>query len=125
MPISTEDCRKFIVEFQSRNPQIEQTRFGGELDAEAQAALTVPKNWKRQTKVRPDSATDSHDPVKTYMTYGEGLPVNRFAEGQVKVDAKTIAWERRFDCQPFEGQVAYLILETHDGDLIFGDYVSD
>ena len=36
-----------------------------------------------------------------------------------------IMWERRFDCQPFDGQVAYLILETHNGGLLFGEYVGD
>ena len=51
--------------------------------------------------------------------------MNRHAEGQTRVDAGEIAWERRFDCQPFEGGIAYLILETHDGKLLFADYVGD
>lgn len=125
MAISTDDCRKFIVEFQKRNPQIENARFDGELDDEARAALVNPKNWKRQHKVRPSSATADHDPIEIYDVYLDGEPVNGYAEGQGEIDAKHIAWERRFDCAPFDGQVAYLILETHDGKLLYGEYVGD
>lgn len=125
MPISTEDCRKFITEFQKRNPQIEQARFDNELDKEALAALANPRNWKRQHKVRPSAQTNDHDPIDVYNVYLDGEPVNRYAEAQGEIDASEIAWERRFDCAPFDGQVAYLILEMHDGTLLFGDYVGD
>ena len=125
MTISTDDCRKFITDFQKSNPRIEQARFDGELDEEALAALVDPKNWKPQHKVRPASLTDEHEPMESYGVYRDGEDVNRYAEPQDRIDAAQIAWERRFDCQPFEGQVAYLILETHDGKLIFGEYVGD
>lgn len=125
MTISTDDCRRFITDFQKRNPQIEQTRFDGEIDEGTLAALVDPKNWKRQHKVRPSSQTDGHEPMDSYGVYRDGEDVNRYAEPQTRISASEIAWERRFDCQPFEGQVAYLILETHNGGLLFGEYVGD
>ena len=125
MTTSTDDCRKFITDFQKRNPQIEDARFGGELDEEALAALADPKNWKRQHKIRPSSQTDEHEPVTYYGVYVDGKEVNRHAEHHIRVNASLIAWERRFDCTPFDGQVAYLILETHKGRLLFGEYVGD
>ena len=123
MTISTDDCRRFITDFQKRNPQIEQARFDGEIDEEALAALTDPKNWKRQHKVRPSSATNEHEPKASYGVYVDGLDVDRYAKHQARIDADMIMWERRFDCQPFDGQVAYLILETNNGGLLFGEYV--
>ena len=63
MPVTTQDCRQFIIDFQRRNPQIEETRYEDELDDEARAALLDPKNWKRQHKVKPHSQTDEHDPM--------------------------------------------------------------
>ena len=125
MTISTDDCRSFIADFQKRNPQIEQARYDGELDEEALTALTDPNNWKRQHKVRPSSNTDEHEPKTSYGVYIDGLDVNRHAEHHARIVANEIAWERRFDCAPFDGQVAYLILETHDGSLLFGEYVGD
>ena len=125
MTISTDDCRRFITDFQKRNPQIERARFDGELNEEALAALADPKNWKRQHKVRPASLTDGREPVDSYGVYRDGEAVNRYAEHQTRISASEIAWERRFDCQPFDGQVAYLILETHNGGLLFGQYVGD
>lgn len=125
MAITTADCRKFIADFQKRNPQIEQARFDGDLDEEAQAALADPKNWKRQHKVRPSAETNDHEPMTSYGIYIDGRDVNRYAEHHARIVANEIAWERRFDCAPFDGQVAYLILETHDGKLLYGEYVGD
>lgn len=125
MTVSTEDCRKFIVNFQKRNPHIEQTRFGGELDEEAVREIENPKNWKRQHKVNPSSETNDHDPVEVYTVYIDGVPVNRHAEGQAKISADKIIWERRFNCEPFDGQIAYLVLETYEGKLLMGNYVGD
>ncbi len=124
---STANCREFIVNFQIENPQIEEARFG-EMDGESLEALHNPNNWKRIYKVRPDSETDMHEPREDdYSVYTDGCIINRHAETEYKtyLAPKDVAWERRFECKPFDGQVAYLILEKHDGTLVFGPYVGD
>ena len=124
MSIDTAACRRFVADFQKRNPQIEDMRFD-ELEPAQHEMLADPKNWRRQHKVRPSASTDQHEPRTCYGVYADGQPVNDYAEHQTSTDAAGIAWERRFDCKPFDGQVAYLILETHDGQLLFGEYVGD
>ena len=126
MTKTTNDCRAFIVDFQRRNPQIEEARFGAdEIDAEARAALTNPTNWRRQSKCRPSADTDFRDAKSSYGVYVDGQPVNRHADHQSRIAASEVAWERRFDCKPFDGQVTYLVLETHDGRLLFSEHVGD
>lgn len=126
MPKTTEDCRAFIADFQDRNPQIEEMRFSkDQMTVEVRAALLKPSNWCRQSKCRPSADTDFRDAKSSYGVYLDGHPVNRYAEHQMRIDASEVAWERRFDCKPFDGQVAYLVLETPDGKLMFGEYVGD
>jgi phosphomannomutase len=117
--VTTDDCRNFIVEFQKRNPAIEQTRFGEEIDDEAVDNLTKPSAWKRQYKIRPDGDENY------FRCYIDGGKINRYAEPQAKIPITDVAWVRRFDCDGFNGQVAYEIYEMKDGSLVYGDYVGD
>jgi hypothetical protein len=118
MRVSTDDCRKFIVAFETANPQLEAARFTDEWDSDQRAALLIFSNWKREHKIRPPKD-------ETYSVYVEGQEINRYAEAAAKIASSEIAWERKFNCCPFEGQVAYLVLEKHDGTLLLGNYVGD
>lgn len=123
--IDTNLCRKFIVQFQKTNPHIEHARFGGSLSHEDKQALLNEKNWKRRSKVKPYASTSTHMPMDVYSIYVNGRAVNKYAEPHSKISASEIAWERQFTCDYFEDQVSYLILEKHDGTLLFGDFVGD
>lgn len=125
MKIDTAACRQFIADFHARNPQIEQTRFGDDLDEEGLALLADPANWKREHRLRPLSEAQGHDPMLRYRVYKDGEPVNERAEAQCSATGALIAWEHRLTCKPFEGQVAYLVLEDFFGRLLMGDYVGD
>ena len=125
MTISAADCRQFIAEFHGRNPQIEQARFGGDLGEEELALLADPANWKREHRLRPLSEAQGHDPVLCYRVYKDGEPVNEHAEPQCSATGALIAWEHRLTCKPFEGRVAYLVLEDYFERLLLGDHVGD
>lgn len=121
MPVTTEQCRAFIADFEKRNPQIEEARFGSggdEEDDEVQAATCNPKNWKRLHKTRPEQDFP-------YMFYVDGQSVNYYAEPSTSISESEIAWVRGFTCVPSEGQIGYLVLEKHDGTLLLGNYIGD
>ena len=125
--ITTDDCKKFIVEFHKKNPQLEKVRFGitdDEIDSnnedlEFLKDILLEKNWKRLFKRNPEKNFN-----ETYV-YVSGKPVNRYAEPQAKVDFNNIKCVRGFDMITAEGQIAYLVLEMKDGTLHLGDYIGD
>lgn len=125
MKIDAGACRRFIADFHRRNPQIEQARFGGELDDEDLENLADPDNWKREHRLRPYSEAQGHEVMIRYRVYKDGEPVNDDAEAQCSATGALIAWEHRLTCKPFEGQVAYLVLEDYFGRLLLGDYVGN
>lgn len=127
MTVTTEQCRAFIADFEKRNPQIEEARFydawGNNNLVEIHKMTNNPKNWKRMGKARPGCNYFSGD--GPYMIYIDGAPVNKWAEPQGRIDFSEIAWERGFNCVPLDGQVAYMVLEKHDGTLLLSDYIGD
>lgn len=123
MKIDADACRRFVADFHKRNPQIEQARWGGELVGEPLALLADPDFWKREYRLRPHSEAQGHEVMTLYQVYKDGEPVNDKAEAQGRIDAQLIAWEHRMDCQPFDGLVTYLVLETDHGQLLLGDFV--
>lgn len=125
--LTTADCKKFIVQFQKDNPNLERSRYGlGPQDdvsknPDYQFLLDVlnEKKWKRIFKTTKD--LDEHS---NYI-YINGQSFNRYAEPAGEVDYDDIQCIRGFDLESADGQIAYLILEMKDGTLRFGDYIGD
>lgn len=125
--ITTADCRKFIVSFQAKNPELERIRFGlkpsdnveSNPDYQFIKDILVEKNWKRLFKMKPDP--DEHSNV----IYVSGQMFNRFAEPISQVSWNDIKYVRGFDMVTADGQIAYLVLEMKDGTLHLGEYIGD
>jgi hypothetical protein len=117
---STADCKKFIVDFLRDTPEqvVSILTEDGFTDA-----LNV-KNWKREWKCKPGGGEGEYD---EYRIVQRGSRYNRWGDPHSckRVPASQFVAERRFDCDPFEGQFAFLVLEDANGDLHFGDYVGD
>ncbi len=126
--ITTEDCKKFIVQFQKDNPNLEKIRFGlsqndSRLNNHEYKFLEdcfQTKNWKRLFKTKPNE--DEYDCSVIYIS---GQPINRFADPHGKVNINDIKYVRGFDMVTADGQIAYLVLEMNDGTLHLGDYIGD
>lgn len=119
--ISTDDCKKFLINFHANNLHIEKARFeltdeSPELDLFVKELLSE-KNWKRLFKRKPESSETS--------VYVSGRPVNLYAEPQSKVKLEDINCVRGFEMTKSDGQIAYLVLEMKDGTLHLGDYIGD
>lgn len=125
--ITTADCKKFIVDFQMKNPNLERIRFGlnpndnveSNPDYQFIKDILVEKNWKRLFKMKPDP--DEHSNV----IYVSGQMFNRFAEPISQVSWNDIKYVRGFDMVTADGQIAYLVLEMKDGTLHLGEYIGD
>lgn len=120
--ITTEYCKKFIVDFHRKNPNIEMTRFRisntpTSEESELLADLLNEKNWKRLFKRLPEED-------ENYI-YIDGENVNKYAEPQSKVKFSDIKFVRGFEMIKSDGQIAYLVLEMKDGKLYLGDYIGD
>lgn len=124
--ITTQDCVAFIVDFETRNPQIELARFDGEGEDElVWGNITNKRYWKRRYKIKLETDNNHHEPRSVYRYYGDGIPVNRYVEPQLSIPSSQIVWVRDFECEGFDGQIAYLVLETTDGRLLLGPYTGD
>lgn len=124
--ITTDDCKKFIADFQSRN-QIERARFDvdnprRDYDFEENMKMVEstknPKNWIRIYKKRPSDEED-------YRYYVDGANLNRYAEEQAEIDMSKIEWERAFELKDSEMAVAYMLYELKDGTLLLGNFIGD
>lgn len=124
--ITTEDCKKFIVQFQKDNPDLERDRFGIEPtetlstnpDLQFLSDCLLEKNWKRlfKTKFNEDYSTG---------IYVSGQKFGRFDRQAAYVNENDIRYVRGFDMDTADGQIAYLVLEMNDGTLHLGEYIGD
>lgn len=117
---TTADCKKFIVDFLRDTPEqvVMILTEDGFTDA-----LNV-KNWKREYKCKPGGGEREFD---EYQVRRRGSRFNHLGD---PLSYKTMlpdqfVLERRFDCDPFEGQFAFLVLEDAQGELYLADYVGD
>jgi len=124
MPVSTDDCKKFITEFLKVNNLVAPmfTERDGRMEVDL-SSITIPGKWKRTRKCRPGgegSMVSSGD-----SKYHRHYYVSELSGETRKVDKDEIAWERNFDHVDFEAQVQYLVLEDKNGNLHMGDYTGD
>lgn len=136
MAASTADCTAFIVDFQKRNPSLEDGRFGMEqaagtmegepMDEEGIAAfarLHDPKAWKRIYKRRADHEENVSPRGARLRHFVEGDDGHKGPTGTASLaDAATI---RGFMFDRLDGQIAYEVIEMKDGTLLLGDYIGD
>ena len=131
MARTTLDCKKFLVDFFTRNPQIMNALFSDDpfpIDPAIHSIVINVKNWKRIWKINAAGNGNDYfapDLKNGYLCYIDGQPVNRYAEGQVYIPAKNFIIARGFDCDPGEGQIAYIVLEDASGNLTLGNYIGD
>lgn len=124
--ITTDDCKKFIAQFQKDNPELERIRFGikPEETIETNSDLQHlqdcldPKNWKRLFKRK---LTDE-DGLGIYVS---GQQFNKYAQTNRYVREEDVRYVRGFDMENASGQIAYLVLEMNDGTLHLGEYIGD
>jgi hypothetical protein len=125
--ITTADCKKFIVQFQKNNPNLERSRYrlspqdnvSNDPEYQFLTDALIEKNWKRIFKTTKDF--DEH----SNYVYIDGQLFNRYAEPAGQVNYDDIKCIRGFDLDSADGQIAYLILEMKDGTLHLGDYIGD
>jgi hypothetical protein len=103
--ITTADCKKFLVNEITKNPNIIHDIYGDTTTAINEALVT--KNWIREYKCKPDDDVETHD-GRTIAAY--------------KVQAI-----RRFVLDPatFDTAVIFCVIEDKQGNLILGEYVGD
>lgn len=125
---STADCKKFLVDFLSKNRQIVLAYFPDESGSPSALieALNV-NNWKREYKRKAGSGNDYNPEFDEYNIYLDGAIINRYGDaiGCPTLPVREFAWERRFNCDPFEGGLAFIVLENKQGELFLADYVGD
>lgn len=124
--ITTEDCKKFIAQFQKDNPDLERARFGIKPEETVETNRDIqylqdclnPKNWKRlfKTKFNEDYSTG---------IYISGQKFDRYDRMAGYLKEEDIRYVRGFDMENAGGQIAYLVLEMNDGTLHLGEYIGD
>lgn len=128
MSVTTKDCVNKLVEFfQAEQGKQEIIRLFGfdepkyydePAKEEALKWVTDPKRWKRRYKISPTSP--KYDEVGYNWRDNEYVTLERRS-----INPNDVAFERGFDCDGFDGQVAYMVLELKDGTIEIGDYIGD
>lgn len=125
--------RKFLAQFFLDNPGM----FDGwwDDDEEGQAArvevnrlITDWENWTLRYKSRPGKGEYGlgHSEPYTIILSGDGK-LNRWGEAEFHEQRpKTdFAWERAFECEGTDGQIAYIVMEDKEGNLHLGESIGD
>jgi hypothetical protein len=132
--VSTDQCKKFIVEFVTQNPSLIKNIYGEpeypedqeEMDQLMQAALK-PGNWSRTSRYLITS--DSNNcPTNYDYNLKRDVSVDAYSvdrDGTYEIPIERITWVREFDLKPSEGAVAFAVLEDVDGHLHMGPYMGD
>lgn len=139
--VSTDQCKKFIVEFVKKNPSLIKSIYGEteypedqeELDQLLQAAVKTV-NWSRTSRYLITS-DDNNCPTNydynrkrdaSVDAYSVDRVVDRMGyDGTHQIPIERITWVREFDLKPSEGAVAFAVLEDVDGDLHMGPFMGD
>lgn len=121
---STADCKKFLGDFHRRNPQIMRAIFGNGCDQTLLQMVADSKNWKRSYKCNPGKGRYEFD---EYCLFVDGCQLNRWGDASpiVRRPTSDFVSERGFDCDPLNGQVAYVVLEDTEGNLHLSNYIGD
>lgn len=121
---TTADCKKFLVNFFTRNPQVVEGLFRTQNDPTIRAHIADIKNWKRDYKCNPGGGNYEFD---SYCLFIDGCRLNRWGDAcpDVERPISDFVSERGFFCDHFEGQVGYIVLEDLNGNLHLGNYIGD
>lgn len=130
MPFSTDDCRSFLANVLNKHFGIIKDNFTeNEADAkELHAHVSMPKNWKRVSKISANTETDNYVPEDpdSRMVFSDDYRANRYMDilGGKILRLEDIQSIRHFDCAELDGQLGFLVFETKDR-LYLGKYVGD
>ena len=139
--VSTDQCKKFIVDFVTQNPSLIKSIYGEpeypedqeELDQLMKAAVK-PGNWSRTQRYLITSDSNNCPTNYDYNrkrdvsvdAYSVDRAVNRMGyDGTYEIPIERITWVREFDLKLSEGAVAFAVLEDVDGHLHMGPYMGD
>lgn len=116
--VTTADCKQFLVDEISKNPQIINDIFKDTTTGIA-AALTRSK-WVRESKFKPDGDHDyAQDEYELWAPMHGPIPAS--------IPASKLRAVRRFCLDPdqFDSTVVFNVLEDLNGQLILGEYMGD
>ncbi len=135
--ISTDDCRKFLADFCTRNPSVVTAIFYSArkpLDAEQQQHCdslarwaATPRLWKRSKKYKVHSDASYLSGDETVHIYDTDVSVQRSGYDGTREVPNTFIWARDFylNEDELEGQVGFTVLEDAGGQLYLGPYCGD
>ena len=113
--ITTEDCKRFLVDAVSRDSSIV-LEFWDDEASEVIKDATNAKKWKRMSKQNPKDCQ---------LFHYNGYFVDH--KGNSSVAVEDVACVRTFALDPenYDSALAYLVLECKDGSLVLGENVGD
>jgi hypothetical protein len=128
---TTSDCKKFLVDFFKKTPNL-LTKIYGDDDIETQNLAyskgIISNNWSRTWKGKPKSNNSyiNGDYAKIYVEgeiYSRGPEYGPFNN----ILTSDIAVERHFSLKReiFDSSICYVVIENHSGDLFLGEYIGD
>jgi len=118
--------RKFLAEWFARNPDM-YNGWDVEVHDELKELTNNWENWTLRYKSRPAKGEYGFGTDKPYTIILEGTKVNRYGEAASceQRPAKDFVWERAFDCEGTDGQIARLVMEDKEGNLYLGENIGD
>lgn len=125
MPITTADCKTFLVGFFAANPSVVSSIYAPEIIAGLIDDATDTGKWKRIHKCKPGGGEYGFD---NYEIFDRTVPVRRMGyDGTRTVPKDSFVAERGFmlDSEKYDTGIAFLVLEDADGKLHLGDYIGD
>jgi hypothetical protein len=119
--ITTADCKRFLVEKITKNPEIILGIYEGfnEPDTLLSSAMNV-KKWVRREKFKP---IGDHDYVED--EYNLWFPVRGPGRGSVPADSLATVRVFSLDSEEFDDSVRFMVLEDKTGQLLLGEYIGD
>ena len=126
MAITTAQCKKFLVDFFRQSGGLISGIYGVETGAEALVDALQEKNWKRESKCKPQRESSR---CSEYEFFPQGMDSARgphYCRLQ-PLNVDDIAMERVFTLLPekYDDGVAFVVFEMKDGTLCLGQYVGD
>jgi hypothetical protein len=132
--------REFLAQFFTENPGMFEgwmDHYDGNEESNEelrQELLEITGNWTNWTlryKSRPGKGEYELGVREPYMIHKTGIVLNRYGEpvdgsnSWEKRPKTDFVWERAFDCEGSDGQIAYVVLEDKEGNLYLGEYIGD
>lgn len=126
--LTTADCKKFLVDFFTSTPDLIVGIYESSVGHAALKSALVASKWKRRSKCTPggiDSAL-SGDHYEVFEK-GKDYPKGPNYYAGAPIPSVQVLCERVFvlDEDTYDTAIAFLVIETKEGQLFLGEYVGD